>query len=76
MVKPNTLHQFASFNCIFTLSANLASIPGISVPCGFSAKGLPIGLKIMGTHFNEEMLLKVAYNFEQSTDFHKQRPNL
>ena len=61
---------------IFTLSANLAGIPGISVPCGFSADGLPIGLQIMGSHFNEEMLLKVAYGFEQATAFHKRKPNL
>jgi aspartyl-tRNA(Asn)/glutamyl-tRNA(Gln) amidotransferase subunit A len=61
---------------IFTLSANLAGIPGMSVPCGFSKKGLPIGLQLLGRHFNEEMLLKVAYNFEQATDFHKKKPGL
>jgi aspartyl-tRNA(Asn)/glutamyl-tRNA(Gln) amidotransferase subunit A len=61
---------------IFTLSANLAGIPGMSVPCGFSQKGLPIGLQLLGNHFNEEMLLKVAYNFEQATDFHKKKPDL
>jgi aspartyl-tRNA(Asn)/glutamyl-tRNA(Gln) amidotransferase subunit A len=61
---------------IFTLSANLAGIPGMSVPCGFSKKGLPIGLQLLGRHFNEEMLLKVAYNLEQATDFHKKKPDL
>ncbi len=61
---------------IFTLSANLAGIPGLSVPCGFSSEGLPIGLQIMGNHFEEGKLLKVAYNFEQATDFHKQKPKL
>jgi len=61
---------------IFTISANLAGIPGMSVPCGFSREGLPIGLQLMGTHFNEEMLFKVAYNFEQTTEFHKKKPNL
>jgi aspartyl-tRNA(Asn)/glutamyl-tRNA(Gln) amidotransferase subunit A len=61
---------------IFTLSANLAGIPGMSVPCGFSQQGLPIGLQLMGNHFNEEMLLKVAYNFEQATEFHKKKPEL
>jgi aspartyl-tRNA(Asn)/glutamyl-tRNA(Gln) amidotransferase subunit A len=61
---------------IFTLSANLAGIPGMSVPCGFSKQGLPIGLQLMGKHFAEETLLKVAYNFEQATDFHKIKPNL
>jgi aspartyl-tRNA(Asn)/glutamyl-tRNA(Gln) amidotransferase subunit A len=61
---------------IFTLSANLAGIPGMSIPCGFSKKGHPIGLQLMGKHFNEAMLLKAAYNFEQATDFHKKKPNL
>ena len=61
---------------IFTLSANMAGIPGICVPCGFSSQGLPIGLQIMGKHFSESTLFKVAYNFEQATDFHKRRPKL
>ena len=59
---------------IFTLSANLAGIPGISIPCGFSTDGLPIGLQLMGSHFAEDTLLKVAYNFEQATDFHRKKP--
>jgi aspartyl-tRNA(Asn)/glutamyl-tRNA(Gln) amidotransferase subunit A len=61
---------------IFTLSANLAGIPGMSVPCGFSKTGLPIGLQIMGSHFGEEKILRTAYNFEQATDFHKKKPIL
>jgi aspartyl-tRNA(Asn)/glutamyl-tRNA(Gln) amidotransferase subunit A len=61
---------------IFTLSANLAGIPGMSVPCGFSKEGLPMGLQIMGKHFSEEVLLKTAYNFEQATEFHKRRPEI
>ena len=61
---------------IFTISANLAGIPGMSVPCGFSKQGLPIGLQLMAKHFNEAMLLKVAYNFEQATEFHKKKPDL
>ncbi len=61
---------------IFTLSANLAGIPGMSVPCGFSTDGLPIGLQILGKHFNEGALLKVGYSFEQATEHHKKRPNL
>ena len=61
---------------IFTISANLAGIPGMSVPCGFSKQSLPIGLQLMGKHFGEEMLLKVAYNFEQATEFHKKKPSL
>jgi aspartyl-tRNA(Asn)/glutamyl-tRNA(Gln) amidotransferase subunit A len=59
---------------IYTLSANLAGIPGISLPCGFSKTGLPIGLQLMAGHFKEALLLKAAHHFEQATEFHKQRP--
>ncbi|MFH1981139.1 MAG: Asp-tRNA(Asn)/Glu-tRNA(Gln) amidotransferase subunit GatA [Pseudomonadota bacterium] len=59
---------------IFTLSANLAGIPGMSVPCGFSDSGLPIGMQLMGKHFDEATLLRVAHAFEQVTDHHKRKP--
>lgn len=61
---------------IFTLSVNLAGVPGISIPCGFSSKGLPIGLQIIGKHFDESSVLKAAYAYEQATEWHKKRPNL
>lgn len=61
---------------IFTLSVNLAGVPGISVPCGLTSGGLPVGLQIIGKHFDEESVLKLAYAYEQSTDWHKKRPNL
>ncbi len=61
---------------VFTLCANLAGIPGISIPCGFSSAGLPFGLQIMGRHFDEARLLAVAHHFEQATDFHKRKPGL
>jgi aspartyl-tRNA(Asn)/glutamyl-tRNA(Gln) amidotransferase subunit A len=61
---------------VFTLSANLAGVPGISVPCGFSDGGLPIGLQLMGRHFDEGTLLRAAYNFEQTTEFHRRKPVL
>jgi aspartyl-tRNA(Asn)/glutamyl-tRNA(Gln) amidotransferase subunit A len=61
---------------IFTLSANLAGIPGMSVPCGLSTTGLPIGLQIMAAPFNEGAILKTAYNYEQATDFHRLKPSL
>jgi len=51
---------------IFTISANLAGIPGISIPCGYSKNNLPIGLQILGKPFAEETILKVAYIYEQS----------
>jgi aspartyl-tRNA(Asn)/glutamyl-tRNA(Gln) amidotransferase subunit A len=59
---------------IFTIPVNIAGIPGISIPCGFSRENLPIGLQIMGKHFDEGMLLRVAYAFEQNTDFHLKKP--
>ncbi|BBO69573.1 glutamyl-tRNA(Gln) amidotransferase subunit A [Desulfosarcina alkanivorans] len=59
---------------IFTLSANLAGIPGISVPCGFSDDGLPIGLQVMGRHFNEAMLFKIARAFEAAQTIADQKP--
>ncbi|PID40206.1 MAG: Asp-tRNA(Asn)/Glu-tRNA(Gln) amidotransferase GatCAB subunit A [Proteobacteria bacterium] len=61
---------------IFTLSANLAGIPGISVPCGFSDNGLPIGLQIMARHFNEAALFKVARQFEAAADLYGKKPPL
>jgi aspartyl-tRNA(Asn)/glutamyl-tRNA(Gln) amidotransferase subunit A len=59
---------------IFTIPVNIAGIPGISIPCGFSRENLPIGLQIMGKHFDEGMVLRVAYAFEQNTDFHLKKP--
>ncbi len=61
---------------VFTLSANLAGIPGMSVPCGFSAEGLPIGLQLMGNYFDEPTILRAAYQFERATEFHKRKPVL
>lgn len=61
---------------IFTISANLAGIPAISIPCGFVGGSLPIGLQILSKPFDEETLFRAAYTFEQSTDFHKRKPQL
>jgi aspartyl-tRNA(Asn)/glutamyl-tRNA(Gln) amidotransferase subunit A len=59
---------------IFTISANLAGIPGLSLPCGVSTGGLPIGLQLLGPPFGEPRMLQVAYALEQATDFHRLRP--
>ncbi len=59
---------------IFTIPVNLAGIPALAIPCGFSHEGLPIGLQIMGKHFDEGQLLRVGYTFEQNTDFHLKKP--
>ena len=61
---------------IFTISVNLAGIPGISIPCGFTSNNLPVGLQIIGKHFDEETILKVSYAYEQATEWHKRKPNL
>jgi len=63
-------------NDIFTISANLAGIPGMSVPCGFSKEGLPIGLQLLGPHFSEPILLQVADRFEKETGFHRIKPKM
>ena len=59
-----------------TVTANLAGIPGISIPCGFSTGGLPIGLQLQGRPFDEERLLRAAYIFQAATDWHQRRPEL
>ncbi len=59
---------------IFTVPANLAGLPCISVPCGFNDKGLPMGLQGIGNLFEEEKVLRCAYCFEQNTDWHLRRP--
>ncbi|MBN3038048.1 MAG: Asp-tRNA(Asn)/Glu-tRNA(Gln) amidotransferase subunit GatA [Candidatus Omnitrophica bacterium] len=61
---------------VFTISANLAGMPGISVPCGLSQEGLPIGLQIIAKPFDEEMLFRTAYTFEKNTKWHKEKPRL
>jgi aspartyl-tRNA(Asn)/glutamyl-tRNA(Gln) amidotransferase subunit A len=61
---------------VFTIPVNLAGIPGISLPCGFSSAGLPIGLQIIGRPFDEETILRLAYAFEQQTNYHRRKPSL
>ena len=61
---------------IGTISANLAGIPGMSLPCGFDKEGMPVGLQLLSPALTEEKLLNAAYKFEQSTDYHKKSVNL
>lgn len=61
---------------IYTVSVNIAGLPGLVVPCGKDGKGLPIGLQLIGKPFDEGTLLRVGYTFEQNTEFHKMRPTL
>ena len=58
---------------IFTVTANLAGLPGISIPCGFSG-GMPIGLQLQGKSFDESTLLQIAHQYQQQTDWHSRRP--
>lgn len=61
---------------ILTISANLAGIPAISIPCGFNKNGLPIGMQIMAKHFEEETVLRAAFSFQQNTEYHLKKPEL
>ena len=61
---------------ICTVSVNIAGLPGISIPCGFDSKSLPIGLQFIGKAFDESTLLKAAYAYEQNTEHHTKRPNI
>ncbi len=61
---------------IFTISVNLAGIPGVSLPCGFTANKLPIGLQLLGRHFDEASILHAAYAYEQATEWHTRRAKL
>jgi aspartyl-tRNA(Asn)/glutamyl-tRNA(Gln) amidotransferase subunit A len=61
---------------IYTIGANLAGIPGISIPCGFSEGGLPIGLQLLGKHFDETALLQTADAYQQVTNWHLKTPPL
>jgi len=65
------LQMYLSDVC--TLPGSLAGVPGVSVPCGLSSNGSPIGLQILGPHFREDLILRIAYQFEQATDFHNRR---
>ncbi|KAB7705269.1 Asp-tRNA(Asn)/Glu-tRNA(Gln) amidotransferase subunit GatA [Bacillus aerolatus] len=62
-------------NDILTIPVNLAGVPGISVPCGFS-DGMPLGLQIIGKHFDEKTVYRTAHAYEQATNFHQQKPTL
>ncbi|MGI8422733.1 MAG: Asp-tRNA(Asn)/Glu-tRNA(Gln) amidotransferase subunit GatA [Chloroflexota bacterium] len=61
---------------VCTLPVNVAGLPGVSVPCGFDAKGLPIGLQLIARAFDEATLLRTAYTYEQATDWHTKRAAL
>ncbi|MBX9811939.1 MAG: Asp-tRNA(Asn)/Glu-tRNA(Gln) amidotransferase subunit GatA [Burkholderiales bacterium] len=59
---------------IFTIAVNLAGLPGMSIPCGFDGKGLPVGLQIIGDYFSEARMLNVAHQYQLATDWHMRMP--
>lgn len=61
---------------IYTVSVNIAGLPGLVIPCGMDSNNLPVGMQLIGKPFDESTLLRVGYTFEQNTDFHKNRPVL
>jgi aspartyl-tRNA(Asn)/glutamyl-tRNA(Gln) amidotransferase subunit A len=61
---------------IYTINVNLAGLPGMSLPCGFSSGGLPIGLQLIAKHFEEEKIFRAAHAYEQNTEWHRKRPKL
>jgi aspartyl-tRNA(Asn)/glutamyl-tRNA(Gln) amidotransferase subunit A len=63
-------------NDVLTIPVNLAGLPGISVPAGFTGGGLPIGLQLIGRAFDEATVLRAAHAYERATDWHTRRPSL
>ena len=61
-------------NDIFTIAANLTGMPAVSLPCGFTRAGLPIGLQLQGNYFDEARILAIGHRFQQATDWHARRP--
>ncbi len=61
-------------NDIFTIPAPLAGLPGLSIPCGFDAQGLPVGLQVMGNYFSEARMLGAAHRYQQASDWHTRVP--
>ncbi len=61
---------------LMTIPVNLAGLPGLSLPCGFDAQGLPIGLQIIGNVLREDLVIQTAYAYEQSTEWHRRSPDI
>jgi aspartyl-tRNA(Asn)/glutamyl-tRNA(Gln) amidotransferase subunit A len=62
-------------NDLYTISVNLAGLPGMSVPCGFGAHGMPVGLQLIGDYFSESAMLGIAHQYQQATDWHLRGPS-
>lgn len=76
-IGSKTDDPLAMYLCdLYTVTTNLAGLPGISIPCGFSKSGLPIGLQLQGPAFGEAKLLQAAHQYQTATDWHTRRPKL
>ena len=82
--SPTTAFEFGSktddpvamyLSDIYTISVNLAGLPGMSIPVGFDARGRPVGLQLIGKYFDESRLLNIANKYQQATDWHLRLPN-
>ncbi|MFM9970600.1 MAG: amidase family protein, partial [Burkholderiales bacterium] len=62
-------------NDIYTIPANLAGLPGMSIPCGFGAGGLPVGLHVVGNYFDEGRMLSAAHHYQRASDWHLKVPS-
>jgi aspartyl-tRNA(Asn)/glutamyl-tRNA(Gln) amidotransferase subunit A len=60
---------------IYTIAVNLAGLPGMSIPCGLGAGGMPVGLQIIGSWFDEAKMFNVAHQYQQVTDWHRRSPD-
>jgi aspartyl-tRNA(Asn)/glutamyl-tRNA(Gln) amidotransferase subunit A len=70
MADPLTMY----LSDIYTISTNLAGIPGVSIPCGFDSRGMPISFQLLGQFFGEETILRVGHAYQQVSEFHKRTP--
>jgi len=61
---------------ILTVGANLAGIPGLAFPCGFTKDSLPVGLQLLGPHFSEDLLFEAGKKYQNLTEFHKIKPKI
>jgi aspartyl-tRNA(Asn)/glutamyl-tRNA(Gln) amidotransferase subunit A len=68
--------MFGEIQDVLVEPSTIAGLPGLNVPCGFSAQGLPIGMQIIGPQFSEGLLFKVGYTYEEATKWHKKKPSL
>jgi aspartyl-tRNA(Asn)/glutamyl-tRNA(Gln) amidotransferase subunit A len=71
---PDPLQMYLSD--IYTISVNLAGLPALSLPCGLDNQGMPIGLQIIGKHFDESTVLRIAHTYELATEWHKKKAKL